>query len=536
MIRFFTVFCLILHTLALADFKPSEVIETDLYCVGTGFMSANAAVMVKVIAPHLRIRVDEKLDQIGAESSNTLHNAGTGHRGFCELNYTTEKPDGSIDISKAQFIAEQYEVSEQFWAYLVNKGLMEGPQDRFIRAVPHMSWVQGAENVDFLKRRYKAMVQSPLFAHMEYSEDPEILKKWLPLMMQGQDFSIPMAATRSHLGTDVDFGKLTRLLFRYLLKQEGTSVFTSHEVRALKENLDGTWNVTVRDLKNNKDIYIHTKAVFVGAGGGTLKLLQRAGIEEAKGYAGFPVGGAFLVSRNADIAIQQVAKVYGRAALGAPPMSVPHLDYRELDGKPALTWGPKAIMTGKTLKGGWFSDLLWLVTRDNLWVYLKAAFQNPSLIWYLLKERYKSRAADLKEIQKFFPTAKKEDWLEMVEAGIRVQLMKDKPGSKNVLQFGTELIVARTLVGLLGASPGASTAPSISIDTIERSFHKLLPDDWRERLVEMIPSYERGLLSDDPELLKQVRAYTAEVLELVPPEPGECEALSATLPSVPKMH
>ncbi|MFP3359579.1 malate:quinone oxidoreductase, partial [Planococcus sp. SIMBA_143] len=114
-----------------------------------------------------------------------------GHSALCELNYTSEKAHGPIDSSKAVKINEQFQLSKQFWSYFVNKGLIHNPQ-QFIRPLPHMSLVFGEDNVKFLKKRLEALSGNPLFQGMELSEDPEKLKEWIPLIMEGRPSDEPM--------------------------------------------------------------------------------------------------------------------------------------------------------------------------------------------------------------------------------------------------------------------------------------------------------------------------------------------------------
>src|SRR5699024_8469823 len=110
----------------------------------------------------------------------------------------------SLDISKALKINEQFQVSKQFWSYLVNKNQLENPQE-FIMPLPHMSLVHGEDNVKFLKKRFEALSEIPLFQGMDFSDDPEKLKEWIPLIMQDRAVNQPIAATKIDSGTDVNF-------------------------------------------------------------------------------------------------------------------------------------------------------------------------------------------------------------------------------------------------------------------------------------------------------------------------------------------
>ena len=178
--------------------------EVDVVLIGAGIMSATLGTLINELHPKASIEIFERLDEVAAESSDAWNNAGTGHSALCELNYTPEKPDGSIDITKAIKIAESFEVSKEFWSYLVDQKLIDRP-DRFIRSIPHMSFVFGEKNVEFLRKRHATMSQHHLFKGMEYSEDHETLKKWIPLIMEGRDPQEKLAATKIDIGTDVDF-------------------------------------------------------------------------------------------------------------------------------------------------------------------------------------------------------------------------------------------------------------------------------------------------------------------------------------------
>jgi malate dehydrogenase (quinone) len=323
--------------------------STDVVLIGAGIMSATLGVMLKELQPDLKIEIYERLDVAAAESSDAWNNAGTGHSAFCELNYTPELENGSIDISKAVKIAESFEVSRQFWSYLVKKGLI-APPSAFIRSVPHVSFVWGEKNVSFLQRRYDALTKNNLFKKMEFSTDFDQQLNWMPLVMEGRDKSLPTAATHMRLGTDVNFGALTRTMFNYLRELEGVKIHFHHEVRRLRQKRDGRWQIVVKDLETKERRKIRTKFVFIGAGGGSLPLLEKADIKEGQGYGGFPVSGQWLRCTNQEIIERHEAKVYGTASVGAPPMSVPHIDTRMINGKKELLFGPYAGFKQSFLK------------------------------------------------------------------------------------------------------------------------------------------------------------------------------------------
>ncbi|SFB22006.1 malate dehydrogenase (quinone) [Cohnella sp. OV330] len=487
--------------------------SSDVILIGAGIMSATLGAMLKELAPNWKITVLEKLASAGEESSNEWNNAGTGHAALCELNYTVEKPDGSIDISKAISINEQFQDSMQFWSYLVESKLIRNPQD-FIMALPHMSLVHGQKDVSFLKKRYEALSANPLFHGMEYTEDHAKLKEWIPLIMKNRSGSEPIAATKVDAGTDVNFGALTRMLFEHLNKN-GVEIKYKHKVDDIKRTRDGAWELKVR--ADNGRVERHAaKFVFVGGGGGSLHLLQKTGIPEGKHIGGFPVSGLFMSCNNPDVIAKHHAKVYGKAKVGAPPMSVPHLDTRFIDNKKSLLFGPFAGFSPKFLKTGSMLDLITSVKPHNLVTMMAAGAKNMSLTKYLIQQVMLSKEQRMEELREFVPDAKSEDW-DLVVAGQRVQVIKDTAaGGKGTLQFGTEVVTAAdgSVAALLGASPGASTAVSVMLNVIKKCFPQQI-QAWEPKLKEMIPSYGASLLKN-PELLRDVQASTAQSLGLSP--------------------
>ncbi len=486
--------------------------QTDVILIGAGIMSATLGALLKELKPEWNISVFERLSGAGEESSNEWNNAGTGHSSLCELNYTNEKPDGSIDISKAVKVNEEFQVSKQFWSHLVDSGLLNNPQE-FIMPLPHMSLVQGEKDVHFLNNRFKALSDHPLFEGMEYSDDPDQLKEWIPLIMKGRTVDQPMAATKIDSGTDVNFGALTRKLFEHL-ESQGVGVHYEHQVDDMKRSEDGSWELKIRDLKNERLEYHKAKFVFIGAGGGSLHLLQKSGVKEGKSVGGFPVSGLFLVCKKPEIVEQHYAKVYGKAPVGAPPMSVPHLDTRFIDNQASLFFGPFAGFSPKFLKTGSNMDLITSVKPDNLVTMVSAGVKNIPLTKYLIEQVLLSKEKRMEALREFVPEANSEDW-ELVVAGQRVQVIKDTEAGKGTLQFGTEVISSEdgSIAALLGASPGASTSVSVMLEVLERCF----PDqigEWEPKIREMIPSY--GLtLSDNPDLIRELNAKTADTLKLI---------------------
>ena len=486
----------------------------DVVLIGAGIMSATLGVMLKELQPDLTIEIYERLDVAAAESSDAWNNAGTGHSAFCELNYTPVLPDGTIETKKADKIAESFEESRQFWSYLIQNNKLELPGS-FIRSIPHMSFVWGENNVDFLRKRHQAMTKCHLFKGMQYSEDPAQLEEWIPLIMEGRDRSQPVAATRMEIGTDVNFGSLTRCMFNYLKKTNGVNLHFGQEVRKLRQLPDGRWQIKVKELATGEKRKIKVKFVFIGAGGGSLPLLLKSDIPEGKGFGGFPVSGQWLVCTNPEIIERHQAKVYGKAAVGSPPMSVPHLDTRIINGQKALLFGPYAGFSTKFLKSGSFMDLPLSIKVNNLRPMVMAGIRNMPLTRYLINEVRQSPADRLESLQAFVPTARLQDW-KLEVAGQRVQVIKKDEKKGGILEFGTEVVNAAdgSIAALLGASPGASTAVSIMINLLQRCFKdKVNSAAWQTKLQQMIPSYGKSL-AKDAELLTQVRSMTSEVLGL----------------------
>ena len=493
--------------------KSSKTISPDVVLIGAGIMSATLGVLLKKLNPSITISIFERLDRVTAESSDPWNNAGTGHSAFCELNYTPQLEDGSVDTKKAIKIAESFEVSKEFWSYLVENGIIDSP-DAFIHNIPHLSFVWGNDNVEYLKKRYEGLTKHHLFKGMEYTEDKSEIDSWIPLVMEGRDPDVKVAATKMNLGTDVNFGTLTKFMFEFLEKQDGVNLYLNHEVDDFEKKKDGSWVIEVKDRATRKTSRVQTKFVFIGAGGGSLPLLEKSNIPEGKGFGGFPVSGQWLVCNNPDIIEKHQAKVYGKASVGSPPMSVPHLDTRMIDGKKALLFGPYAGFSTKFLKNGSFLDLPLSIKLDNIRPMLAAGIHNIPLTKYLIDQVRQSPQDRLEALKDYLPEAKLEDWdLEM--AGQRVQVIKKDKKVGGVLEFGTEMVTAAdgSLAALLGASPGASTAVSIMLELIQKCFKEAKSEEWQAEFRKIIPSFGKSL-AKDADLAAKTRAWTTEVLEL----------------------
>lgn len=490
---------------------PKAVDKADVVLVGAGIMSATLGAMLQLLEPEWSVTLIERLDGAAAESSDPWNNAGTGHSALCELNYTPELPDGSIDITKAVKINEEFQVTRQFWAYAVETGVLSDVRS-FLNPIPHVGFAHGAEQVDYLRRHREALAGNPLFATTEFIDDPDEFARRLPLMAAGRDFSESVALNWAEDGTDVDFGTLSKQLIGYAARN-GTATLFGHEVRDLTRESDGTWVVTVRNNRTGAKLAINAKFVFVGAGGYALRLLQKSGIAEAKGYGGFPIGGKFLRSPSPALAAAHRAKVYGFPVHGAPRMSAPHLDARIVNGKPWLMFGPFVGWTPKSLKQGRLTDLLEAVTPGNVSSMVGAGLTQMSLVSYLVGQLSLTGADRVRALREFAPSATDSDW-RTINAGQRVQVIRPVKGKGGVLEFGTTVLAAAdgSIAGLLGASPGASTAVSAMVGVLERCFGDRY-QSWLPKLKEMVPSLGTKL-SDEPRLFREVWDWSSGVLGL----------------------
>ena len=506
---------LLVNSAAYADTNTTE--KTDVLLIGGGIMSASLGTWLQELQPDWKQVMVEKLDKVAMESSNGWNNAGTGHSANMELNYTPERPDGTIDVTKALEINEQFMISRQFWSSQVKRGILNNPH-AFINSTPHMSFVWGDKNVEYLGKRYDALQKTTLFQGMKFSTDHQQIAQWAPLVMAGRDPQQKVAATWTPVGTDVNYGEITRQLIGSLQKNNHFTLQTSSEVTEFKRNGDNSWHVTIEDVNSGKQHAIDAKYVFIGAGGGALKLLQKTGIPEADNYAGFPVGGSFLMTENPDVTRQHMEKVYGQASVGAPPMSVPHIDARFIDGKRVVLFGPFATFSTKFLKQGSFFDLLSTTTTSNVMPMTHVGLDNFDLVKYLVSQVMLSDDDRFAALKEYYPEARKEDW-KLIQAGQRVQIIKKDADKGGVLKLGTEVVVdqQRTISALLGASPGASTAAPITLNVIKKLFpEQFNSPEWQSKIRGIVPSFGQNL-NGNVALTQQVWDDTAATLELTKP-------------------
>jgi malate dehydrogenase (quinone) len=492
--------------------------KVDVLFIGGGIMSATLGVLLHELEPEWSMTMVERLGEVAAESSNGWNNAGTGHTALAELNYTPQTSSGAIDIAKAVRINEDFQISRQFWAWGVSRGILKQPRS-FINTTPHMSFVWGDENVRFLKARHQALRNNSLFQSMQYSDSHKEIAEWVPLMMEGRDARQKVAATWSSMGTDVNFGEITSQFVRHLESRSNFNLLLNSDVQQIARNEDGSWRVTLNDTRSHGQTRrIDARFVFVGAGGGSLPLLQASGIPEAREYGGFPVGGSFLVTESSAITCRHFAKVYGRASVGSPPMSVPHLDTRILDGKKALLFGPFATFSTKFLKNGSYSDLLASTRMNNIVPMARVGLSEFSLIKYLAGQLMLSDTDRLHALQEYLPLARKDDW-RLWQAGQRVQIIKRDKLKGGVLKLGTEIVCAKdgSIAGLLGASPGASTAAPIMLSLLELAFKdKLRTPAWQTTIRKIVPGYGTQLASN-PRKAYESLSTTSEILQLSAP-------------------
>jgi len=492
--------------------SQTPIQNPDVILIGSGIMSATLGAVLKNLSPDLKVQLYESADELALEASNGWHNAGTGHAGICELSYTPNRgPDGEVDVSKAISIYEEFEHSKQFWGYCVRSGIIQDPGS-FINPVPHIAFVYGQPQVDFLKSRFTGMQAHHFFDSMVYTEDRETIKDWAPLLLEGRDPDEPIAATKMDVGSDVNFGSLATQLTQWLGKQDGCAYQTGHRVVGLDETADG-WKVEVLNRATKQRTTNHAKFVFIGAGGGSLPLLQKSGIKQSKGFGGFPIGGQWLVCNNQDLINQHRAKVYGMSPGAAPTMAVPHLDLRIIDGKKSLLFGPYAAWTTKFLhETGKWTDLPGSIRADNIASLIKVGLHNIPLVRYLVQQGTQSMTTRLGELKNFYPDAKESDW-KLIDAGIRVQAIKKEDGDAGIVHFGTEVVTndKKTISALLGASPGASVSTNIILQIVKKCFADVLDtSDGYDRMKQMVPTFDEDQIDASKAQRQKAVAEEAE--------------------------
>ena len=496
--------------------SKNQIENPDVILIGSGIMSSNLGALLKNLSPEMTIQLYEVSKEFAQEASNGWNNAGTGHAGICELSYTPNRgADGEVDVAKAISIFAEFEQSLSFWGYAVRTGMIKNPKE-FINPVPHMSFVHGAEQVDYLESRFRGMSKHHFFDEMEFSTDRDLIKSWAPLLLDGRSDE-PIAATRLTKGTDVNFGRVANKLIEWLGEQEGCGYASGHRVTDLTRKGD-RWEVEVKDLATGKTFINTAKFVFIGAGGGSIQLLQKSKIPEIKGYGGFPIGGQWLVCDKPEIVAQHQAKIYGQNLDTAPTMAIPHLDTRIIDGKKSLLFGPFASWTTKFLyHNGSMLDLPASVRPDNIASLIKVGLGNIDLVKYLVQQGTQSMKDRIELLRIFHPNAKEEDW-KLIDGGIRVQAIKKEDGDAGIVHFGTEVVTNadRSISSLLGASPGASVSVNITLEVIKKCFsHLLKTEDGHARMKAMIPSYDLDLVKEDKNTFLNIRKPAEEALQLV---------------------
>ena len=497
----------------MTSYHSPQDIKTDVLIIGTGIMGTTLATLLKELDPKIQVDLIEKLEDAGLESSNTLNNAGTGHAGYCELNYTPLIANGKINIQKALEINAKFEISLQFWSYLSKKYSSFKPKN-FISKVPHISIVRGEKDVAFLKKRYLALKKNHLFNQIEFTINPRIIKKWVPLI-DCKNLTESIGATRFKSGSDVDFGSLTKELIKILVKKSSFKLHKNLEALSIKKIDNHGWGVTTKGVASKKEINFKANFVFITSGGDSLRLLQKTNIPEQIGYAGFPVNGKWLICNNPKINLQHTAKVYGKAQIGSPPMSMPHLDLRVVNGKRVLLFGPFASFTCKFLNSGSHLDLIKSIKFHNIKSILSVFLREWKLLIYLIKQTMHSNSFRMNELRRFYPNANSQDW-SLMSAGKRVQIIKPSKKFGGTIEFGTEIIfnAENNLAALLGASPGASVSASSMIEIINKCFkEKSKTKDWQSQLKKIMPVSSDRLIKD-PTLIHKLRARAYKTLYL----------------------
>jgi malate dehydrogenase (quinone) len=483
----------------------------NVVIVGAGIMGTTFAVLAKEMAPDLDITILERLDSAGAGNSSAFWNAGTGHEANCELNYTPVDEE-VISVEKALKIHAQFNVAKQFWAYLVEKGVMKDPKT-FINQTRHCTIVSESA-IEELRLRFSEMSAHHFFEHMRYSEDFDEIKSWIPYTMDERPRDEKMAATVVETGTDVNFGALTEQMAAHAVNDLGVRIEYGTHVKRVHKSPTGRW--IIEAVTRGEPVQHRADVLFVGAGGGAFPLLKKSHLPFVHRFAGFPVGGRFLQAPiREDQADYYRAKTYGKAKVGAPPMSVPHLDLRVVDGKHYLLFGPFASFNLVLERGRGFLDYLRSIRLHDIPNLLNVTLEHFALVKYLVSETFKGEKSMLAELDEFAPgLSRKFDW-KPINAGQRVQIIRDGD-----LQMGTEILVSRdkTYGTLLGASPGASVSPEVMLRCLEQ----LLPavcatKEAKEKKNRIFPEDNLDKLARDPVRYREIRDAVNKCLGITQP-------------------
>lgn len=482
----------------------------NVVIIGAGIMGTTFATLAKELAPELDITILERLDKAGAGNSWAFNNAGTGHEANCELNYTPV--DGEvISVEKALKIHAQFNVAKQFWAYLLKKGAIKNPTS-FINPTRHCTLVSES-SIEELKLRFNEMSAHHFFEGMRYSDDFDEIKSWIPYTMEGRPRHEKMAATIVETGTDVNFGALTEQMAGYATSQLGVKIEYGVHVQRVHRSPAGSWLLETR--QNGNAVQHRADVLFVGAGGGAFPILKKSHLPFARRFTGFPVGGRFLQAEiTEEQASQYRAKTYGKAEVGAPPMSVPHLDLRVAEGKHYLLFGPFASFKPVLEKGRGFLDYLSSMRLHDIPGLLNVAVEHFPLVKYLVSETFKGEKSMLDSLEKFAPGLSSRFNWQPVEAGQRVQIIKDGD-----LQMGTEIIVStdKTYGTILGASPGASVSPEVMLRALEQLVPSLCAgESAKEKLKEMFPEDKLEALINNPDHYREIRDTVNQTLGIIP--------------------
>ena len=485
----------------------------DVVLIGGGIMSATLAALLEVVAPQWSITVFESA-------------AGRRRRELARLEQRRHRPRRPV---RAELHARRarrpggpgqgrhdQRAVPGLPPVLVAPGRagLTGAPKEFINPVPHVSFVTGEDGRAYMRARHEALAAQPLFDGLEYSDDPAELAEWTPLMMAGRDPRQLVAATRSAAGTDVNFGALTRMLLEDAADR-GVAVHCQparHEPRPARPTAAG--RSPCRDTVTGERRTVRRPVRL------RRRRRRRAAAAAEGGHPGDRRASAASRSAASSCApappswSQHQAKVYGQAAVGAPPMSVPHLDPRVIDGDHSLMFGPYAGFSPKFLKAGSMFDLPRSVKPNNLGSMLGVARTELALTRYLVNELLQSGADRHQTLRAFVPDGRRarlgDDHRRPARPGHQAG-PGDRPRRAPVRHRGRrrrrrhDRRPARRL-------PGASTAVSAMLDLLERCFPDRMPA-WRPALQEAIPSYGRSL-ADDPALLAEVRASTMQTLEL----------------------